>query len=397
MATLQIIDDIDNTNTLYEDVLVPLYGENADVMLTNTKFLRVNILKAIKDFVEAHKVIQVKEFSTNPIMTYADRTKYDYGLPELTTDMVIVPNAKDLATINQAAIDSGNTYPLMIEALNLNNVSKESWNDYLDDIALYYGDGEDTEVHKIVIEDVIPLLKKWEDVTDTPTKEMLKEYNQSQGIENYDYQTFWQEPIDLISKKYWEKFSFVLTINDFEIYDETAEKYLDVIANKYFNEGYFDEIVIKINHFYWFDDFQKIVDWSQKNLRSALVSYRFDTVFSNGTKQRYFDIAEATKYNDTMRTNSMEEDLDMFEFRLPILLEKILTNPQTYGFELESGYFGSEGYIPDLTLGSDKFDDYKEILCKIHNTSPFASLNDSLIKVFRDPDKKIFVCMKNTN
>jgi hypothetical protein len=29
---------------------------------------------------------------------------------------------------------------------------------------------------------------------------------------------------------------------------------------KYFNNGYFDEIVIKMNYFYWHDDFKKIIE-----------------------------------------------------------------------------------------------------------------------------------------
>jgi len=84
----------------------------------------------------------------------------------------------------------------------------------------------------------------------------------------------------------------------------------------------------------------------------------------------------------------------MFEVRLPALLEQILTNPQTYGFELNDGYFGAEGYVADLSIDDDLFDEYKDVVCKILNMSPFSKENDNFMRVFRDPDKKVFVCMR---
>ena len=149
-----------------------------------------------------------------------------------------------------------------------------------------------------------------------------------------------------------------------------------------------------MNYFYWYDDFKKIIDWTSKNLKSALVSYRFNTIFSNNEKNRYFDDNEAGLYGDIQRKNNVIEELEMFESRLPIFLNQILTNPQTYGFELEGGYFGQEGDISDISLDSIEFEKYKEIFCKISSLSPFAQTNDSFVKIFRDPLKKIFVCMK---
>ena len=392
MGTIQTIDNVDNTGTLYEEVLVGLYGENADMMLTNTKFLRINILKAIKDFIQHEKTIFIKEFSTAPIMTYATSDEFDLTDSELTTDLVIVPQAFSLSVINNTVNNMPHKFPLVLEALNTNGVTTEMWDNHLDEIYTYYADGE-TPVHKIVIEDVISLLKKWNDSDNQVQKNMIKAYNATFNISD-DTNTFWQEPLNLISKKYWDKFSFVLTLNDYEIYDNSVSEYLDIVAEKYFNNGYFDEIVIKINYFYWNDDFQKIVDWAEQNLKSALVSYRFDTIFSNEDKNRYFDEAEALKYNDTLRQNTIEEELEMFETRLPILLEKMLTNPQTYGFELEGGYFGAEGYVSELSLDSIEFNEYKQVICKILNLSPFSQQNDNFVRVFREPDKKIFVCMR---
>jgi len=393
MGTIQTIDNVDNTGTLYEDVLIDLYGADADIMLTNTKFLRVNILKAIKNFVQHEKTICIKEFSTAPIMTYATNDKFNFVNPELTTDLVIIPQAFHLADINNVIKNMTHKFPLVLEALNTDSVTKEMWDNYLDSIYTSYNDSE-TEVHKIIIEDIVSLLQKWNNIDNQQQKDMIKAYNAEFNI-SYDSNTFWQEPLNLISKNYWDKFSFVLTINDYDIYDDNVSDYLNVISEKYFNNGYFDEVVIKMNYFYWFDDFQKIVKWSEQNLKSALVSYRFDTIFTNDVKNRYFDETEATKYNDTLRHNTIEEELEMFQTRLPILTEKILTNPQTYGFELKNGYFGAEGNIVDLTLDSDKFNEYKDMACKILNLSPFTRQNDNFVRVFREPDKKIFVCIKH--
>jgi len=388
---IQIIDNIDNSNTLYEDVLINLYGDDAGFILMNTKILRTSILKIIKDFIDKEKTICIKEFSTAPIMTYVVSDEYNQ---ELRTDLVIIPEAYNLSVINDVVNNMNTKVPLVLEALHPKQVAKESWDDYLDEIALFYLDA-DVEVHKIVIEDVVKLLSNWDDSDNQEQKEMIKTYIVEHNI-GYNSSTYWQEPLYLIAKKYWDKFSFVLTINDYEIYDDSVSKYLDVIAEKYFDNGYFDEIVIKMNYFYWYDDFQKIIDWTERNLRSALVSYRFDTIFSNTSKNRYFNEVEASKYNDTLRQNTIQEELEMFETRLPVLLEKILTNPQTYGFELQGGYFGAEGFIPNLDLGSDEFEEYKQMICKILNMSPFSSKNDVIARVFRDPEKRMFFCVKSS-
>ncbi len=277
--TVQLVDNVDNTNTLYEDVLIPMYGDDAGIMLTNTKFLRINILKAIKDFVEHEKTIYIKEFSNTPIMIYATSDEYNYeSATELTTDLVIIPNALSLATINDTINNMPVKFPLVLEALNTTAFTKEIWDDYLDEIYLNYSDSN-PEVHKIIINDGVALLQRWSDIEDTEQKDMIKAYNAEFDI-SYDTDTFWQEPLDLISKHYWEKFSFSLMINDYEIYDDSVSEYLDIIAEKYFNNGYFDEIVIKINYFYWYDNFQKIVDWSEQNLKSALVSINTFTLIS---------------------------------------------------------------------------------------------------------------------
>lgn len=397
---IETVDNIDNTGTLYEDVLSQIYsGDELNNMLTNTKFLRINILKIIKDFVEHEKSILIKEFSDNPIMSYNDSANFNVKFAELSTDLVIIKNATSLEIINAENQSIPEKYPLVLEALNYTNIKKDSWDVFLDTIYTTFNKTEsfiDDKVHKIIIEDIITLFKNWSNTDDTITKEMIKAYNLSQGINEYNKDTFFQEPLHFISKNYWEKFSFVLTINDYDIYNQDNEHFLNIIAEKYFNNGYFDEVVIKINYFYWFDDFQKLVDWSEQNLKSALVSYRFDTIFNN-TKNRYYNIAEATKYNDIQRKNTILEEMEMFETRLPIFLNKILSNPQTYGFELNNGYFGKEGNIPNLSINSSEFNEYKDIICKIMSESPLADTNDSFVQVFREPEKKIFACIKKSD
>ncbi len=391
MGTIQTIEEIDNTGTLYEEVLLDEYGEEADVMLVNTKFIRAYILKTIKEFVEHEDVACVKEFSTEPTMIYATDPNYNYeGIEKLTTDMVIVPNATKRITIQNILDTQEVAYPLVVEALNKIDISALSWDSHIDDLLDVYNKDE---VRKVIIEDVVALLTSWNDTT-AITKDMIKEYNANYDI-SFNSETYYQEPLDLISKKYWEKLSFILTINDYDIYNEDST-YLDIIADKYFNNGYFDEIVIKINYFYWHDNFEKIVTWSQENLKSALVSYRFDTIFSNNNKNRYYDEAEALKYNDELRPNTIEEEIEMFEVRLPIFLDAILVNPQTFGFELNGGYFGNEGFIPGVSPGNEAFDIYKDITCKTLAANPFAQHNDNISRVFADADsgRQIFFCMK---
>lgn len=390
--TIQYVDVVDNTNTLYSNVLTDMYGSEADNMLIFTKFLRNTILRTIKGFIDSEKTITIKEFSDTPIMIYNESPDFNFDLSELKTDLIVVENAFNLTTLNTIVSSLTKKLPLVVEALPMDDVKKITWDDYLDQLFLYYSDTE-TEIHKIMIDNTINTLKFWDNLNDTVTKKMLKDYNATQGI-TYNYTTYWTEPLDIISKKYWDKFSFVLTLNDYDLYDVTNKKYLDVIAEKYFNNGYFDEIVIKINYFYWADDFQKIIDWTKDNLKSALVSYRFDCIFSNETKNRYYNEEEALKYNDTLRKNTVNEELDMFENRLPVLLEKMLSNDQTYGFELTGGYFGKEGDVADLTIDGADFERYKDIICKIIQTSPFAKINDNFVKIFRDPNKRIFICMK---
>lgn len=392
------IDEIDNTGTLYEEVITQLYAEEIwDSMLINTKFLRNSILKLIKEFIDHEGTIFIKEFSENPPMIYDDPEQFDFGVTEIATDFIIVRDAFTLAKVNEENNNIDQKYSLVLEALNTDVITSQNWDTFLDNVYLYYsGDNiQHPRVQKIMIEDVIDVFKKWENEDNVLIREMLEEYITNHNIV-FDDDTCWQEPLDIISKKYWEKFSFVLTINDYDIYDENNAEYLAIIAEKYFNNGYFDEVVIKINYFYWFDNFQKIVDWSEQNLRSALVSYRFDTLFSNTTKNRYYNDVEAALFGDIQRQNTEDEELQMFAERLPILRDKILTNPQTYGFELIGGYFGQEGNIPNLVIDSTEFENYKDILCNTLAISPFAQLNDTFTIIFREPKTIFFICVKGT-
>lgn len=389
MGTIQVIENVDNTGTLYEEVLIAAYGESAGDMLVNTKFLRAYILKTMKEFADSEVVVCVKEFSTEPTMTYASDPSYNYdGADIITTDLVIVPNALKRITIQEVIDTQSIAYPLVVEALNTKEISTLIWDSYLDDLIDVFNKDQ---VRKVIIEDVVGLLKTWDD-TEVPTKDMIKAYNATYDI-GFDGETFYQEPLDLISKKYWTDLSFILTINDYDIYNEDT-KYLDIISEKYFNNGYFDEIVININYFYWFDNFEKIIKWSKENLKSALVSYRFNTIFSNNN--RYYDEAEAIKYNDVLRQNTVAEEVEMFETRLPIFLEAILTNPQTFGFELVGGYFGNEGFIPGITPGTEAFELYKEMTCKALAANPFADFNDNISRIFTtyEDGRQIFFCMK---
>ena len=391
MGTAQVVENVDNTGTLYQEVLIERYGEDADLILVKTKFLRAYILKMIKDFVEIEDTICVKEFSTEPTMIYATDSSFNYeGIDSLTTDLIIVNNAIVISTIQNVLDNQETAYPLVVEALDINEISTEVWDNYLDNLISTFSTDE---VRKVIVEDVVGLLTIWSDL-ESPTKDLIKTYNAEHDID-FDTNTFFEEPLSFVSKKYWEDLSFILTINDYDIYAEDST-YIDIISEKYFNNGYFDEIVIKINYFYWYDNFEKIIKWSEENLKSTLVSYRFDTIFSNEAKNRYFDEAEATKYSDVLRQNTIEEEIEMFEVQLPIFLDAVLTNPQTFGFELTGGYFGNEGVLTSESLVGDLYEIYKEMTCKTLKADPFASYNDNYVRIFQSDElgKQYFFCMK---
>ena len=64
------IDNIDNTNTLFENVIKKNYPTDEwDSVLIKTKFLRNSILKTIKKFIESQGTVCLKEFSDNPEIT----------------------------------------------------------------------------------------------------------------------------------------------------------------------------------------------------------------------------------------------------------------------------------------------------------------------------------------
>lgn len=399
MAIIDIVDIIDNTGTFYEEVIKKNYLEQDwDTMLINTKLLRFNILKTIKDFIIHEKTICIKEFSDKPPMIYDDSEKFKHNNnPEISTDLIIINNAYTLEKVNIEIQKMNVKYNFVLEALNMNDVSLNKWDYFLDDIWFNYGDDNviyNSKVKKIIIEDIVQVFSNWSDYEKTDIKNMIKSYNVSQGIDIFNRNTYWLEPLKMISKKYWKKYSFVLTINDYDIYNSSNTELLALIADKYFNNGYFDEIVIKMNYFYWFDDFTKIIEWTKKNLKSTLVSYRFDTIFTNGTKNRYFDSNEALLYNDIQRVNSIDEEAMMFKERIPVLLDKMLSNPQTYGFELVGGYFGLEGEVPKVILNSDDFLDYRDYICSTMSMSPFATTNDKFVRIFKNPETNVFVCIK---
>jgi len=391
------LDDIDNTGTLYEQILTEMYPEEPirNKMLLNTLFLRTSILKAIKVFIDQEYAIEIKEFSDAPAMIYDDPTKYGFAVPEIGTDVIMIKEAFDLTKIREADARYASKYGFSLEALNPNMVTVDTWEKYLDKIYVEFveGQGNNPRVQKIMFENLVKILRGWGDLSTATAKDMVKDYNNAHGIA-YNPQTFWQEPLTFITKNYWEKFSFVGTINDYDIYNEHNAEVLDVIADRYYNNGFFDEIVVKLNYFYWHDDFEKITDWTSRILGSPMVSYRFQTLFSNDVKNRYFDDEEAAKYGDIQRKNTVDEEIRMFDERLPVFLNKILKNPQTLGFELDGGYFGTEGNIPVMELGDDNFQLFTERMCKVLHMSPFAQLHDYFRVYFNQPKRLVYVCAK---
>ena len=393
--TIITIGNLDNTNTLFENVISLMYPEELrNEILIRTILLRNNFLSMIKDFLETEHTIVIKEFSGSIPMAYNESSTFNFGLDELSTDFIIITEAYKDSLINETIENIEDTYLISLEALNTNIITKNTWDNYLDSLYLDYLNNEgNPRIRKIMIENIVQLFEKWDDLENITMFNFLKEYNNSHNI-SYDEETYWQEPIYTISKKYWEKFSFVLTINDFDLYDESKEHYLDIISDKYFNNGYADELIIKMNYLYWYDDFQKILDWINQKLKSVLVSYRFDTLITNDTKNRYFNDIEASLYGDIQRKNTLEEEMVMFKERLLVFKNKFLTHPTTYGFELTGGYFGNEGNLM-LSSDSDDFDLYKDEYCHLLSSSPFSKVNDNIKIISTNELKKhVFFCVK---
>lgn len=390
------LEEIDNTGTLFEEIITQSYDEAEwNRMLLNTKFLRTSILKMVKEFIDSEGIISIKEFSDAPPMIYDDPEQYDLGVTEIETDIIIVRKAYELEQIIEVDERVDEKYGLSIEVLDPSRLYVDTWDSYLDKIYNRFAKGQGTRprVQKIMIEDPIDIFRVWKNHYDVTTKDMIKAYNTFHDIE-YNTLSYWQEPIAHISEKYWKKFSFVMTINDYELYDPNNMNFLEIIADRYFDNGFFDEVVIKMNYFYWHDDFETIINWTSKILGSPLVSFRFDTMFSNDEKNRYYSHAEAAKYGDVLRKNTMDEELAMFDERLPIFCAAILTNPQVAGFELDGGYFGKEGEIPNMTFGSDNFEMFTEMMCKILRLSPFAKLHDHFKIYFEEPTRVVYICIK---
>jgi hypothetical protein len=390
--TIYYIDKIDNNETLFKSMIEQNYPyELWDLYLTNTKVLRNYILEMIVKYVDHEGEVVVKEFSDVPPMIYDDLNKFKFGIPEISTNTIIVNKALTISTIEAVNSKFDAKYSLMVEALDTTNISTKSWNNYLDELYIHYCENRlNARITKIVVEDTISVLTKWD--TNTNIKDKIKAYFPEQGIV-FDSNTYWKLPLSHISKTYWEKFSFVLTINDYDFYDPAKEKYLDCIANELFDKGCFDEIVITMNYWYWADNYKKIMDWTKNNVKSVLISYRLNTIFDI-TKNRYFNNEQATHYNDYQRKNTPSEIIEMYKNQLPVFLNSILENPQTYGFELKGGYFGREGNVPQPSTQSDEFTDYKDHVYSNLVTSPFANLNDNSVVVFRESNVKVFTCVK---
>lgn len=376
-------------SNIFNDVLKPQFGDNSIEVLLNTIELRAYLITFIKNFVASEQAITIKENLKKPLMDF-DTSKNEFA--EFKTDIAFCDKIYSLQDLNELISGHNFDFSIEVEALDTDNVSQESWDTYLDNIVLYYTGDVENKVEKIFIPDILNLFRTWSDTTNTDQKAMLKAYNASNNIE-YNTDTFWFEPIKHISAKYWKKLSFTTSINDYEIYSMTDDKFMKSLEEVCFSDGFFDEIIININYLYWGDDFKKLIDWTKNNLKSSLVTLNFKTILSEPS-DRYFSEEEANFFNDTMRKNTMEEELEMYRTRLPILLNTFLTNPQSYGVKFEEGYFDQaivKLFEEIYTMGDTNIDIFQNnILPMLKKVKDTFGLH-GVIEIKNEDDILIFV------
>jgi len=392
------MENVDNSNTLYANVIVKKYPPDLWAKtLNNTKILRNLLIHTIKLFVDKNFDAIIKEFSSEPPSAYDFSSSEIVGLREISTDFLIIKNALTLDLIDSSIKNISEKYLFAVEALNYENISLQSWDTYLNSLAFFYGEingmsSTSPRISKIYIDNIITILKKWNDSKNSKFKLSVEKYILDKKIISENTPA-WGIPFASISDSHWEHFSFTLSINDFEIYDDTNKIYLDYIAKQLFLNGFFEEIVIIINHFFWGDNFLKLFKWLNDNMSGVLVSFRFKTISS--INKNIFLQQNLNKYNQNLFMAGNQEEIATIESRLPNFLNQILDGSfNTYGFEFDGGYFGNEGYLPMLDLNTAQFEEYKSIIKKTLNTNPFGTINDDFTILFNSPTESKFICLK---
>lgn len=389
--------NLNNKNTLYEDIIKPNVAPDlCSKTLNNTKILRNLILSMIKDFIKEFKTVKIKEFSNRPPMIYDYSANINDILSELTTDNIIVNNAFTQDIIEHCNKNFDEKYVFSVEALDMNNVSVARWDSYLNELFFYYGNLGQESIHsrvsQIIIENTITSLKKWR-MNEGIFKPMVETYLHDKQVFKNDF-SYWESPLIEISKSHWEKFSFAIVIQDYEIYSYLENKFfLDYISDKLIKFGMIEEIIVQINHFFWKDDLQTIFNWLEKNTHIS-ISFRIMTV-SNIDKNTYLR-NNKNVFDTSLIISDNVEELEFMSKKLPLFLYNIIQkNIFVCGFELKGGYFGREGHIPNMLLGSEEFDKYKDIIKKILNTSPFGTINDDFSILFDKPIDTKFICLRS--
>lgn len=385
-------DNVNNTGTLFDNILSKSYPPNlVNRVLLNTLLIRNQLLNLAKKIIEKHETIQIKEFYDVPPMIYDDAEKFHACINELSTDSLIVKSCFNMKTLRDADNKVSKKYSLVIEALDFENITSEKWNAFLDEIhTIFYDENAPSQrVSTITIENIIPSLKKISDSTQPKYKAMVEAYLKSISV-IVDPKFYWIQPLTQTTIRYWEKFSFSIVLNDRDIYEESNKIYLDTIIHRLFNNGFVDELVIVMNHVMWFDNYQKILDFL-KMIDYCKISFRFQTIIPNNDKYRYANEYQAKLHKDYQRKNTIEEEMLMYEQKIPIFMEKIISDERINGIELEGGYFGKEGFIPNLKYDSKEFNDFKKVFSKILKTSPFTKPNDTIEISFNKPKKIKYV------
>lgn len=378
----------DNTNTLFSNVLEPSFGSDTEQILINTRIARSYILSAIKQFIDSEKQCNIREWYGVPNMDYTTYAGFNYSIKELKTDEFIVPFEQNIAAM--CAKMRFAKLPVSIDPFDFSEISQSNFDERL---ATCFNT-TDTNIIKIFINDAVSKLSNLKN-GDSATQEQIANYLLSKNIElsGFNTEELWSLPLKLLAEENWMRSAFALVINDYEIYDSATSDFVLELGEKFYDNGYFDEVIIKINYLYWFDDFKKITQFVKEHFHSTLVSFRLDTIMPISSN-RYYSESVAMLYGDTMRQNTEEEELLMYQTRYNVLISEILKNNQSYGFELSGGYFGKEGEPPSVFSDDITYSRFRELTCELLEANCFVNPGEGVMKKFDNASKKLFVCLK---
>ena len=221
--------------------------------------------------------------------------------------------------------------------------------------------------NNIIFSDIINIFKKWKNYNNELINDKLKLYLDKHDKE-YNIHDFWYFPFIKLQKDNWKYKLLSLVINDYDLIEESNNKFKQLIIDKFFNNGYINELVIDLNYFFW-DNFDFINDFI-KQTNTMVLSFRINLIPSERNKF-YKQNIKMTK-DDFYKINDQLKKL--------ILENKSIFN----GLEIKNGYIGYYDEYSSLDLlTKNEFYDY------VHDN--FFIEKNEVTSIIKDSRKIIYV------